>query len=93
MRLDEQEVRALRKALRGLSPVYIFGSRADDDARGGDIDVLIFSREPAFALARRVARDFFLECEEKIDVLVINPDAMTPEQQALLATLKLERFQ
>lgn len=92
MRLDEQEKQALYKAIQGVAPVYLFGSRTDDDASGGDIDILIYSREPAFELSRRVARDFFLECEEKIDVLVVNPDEITPEQQALINSLKLRRI-
>ncbi len=92
MRLDEQEKRALFKAVRGLGEVYLFGSRTDDSARGGDIDILIYSDEPAFELSRRVARDFFMECEEKIDVLVVNPDEMAPEQKAFIAGLKLERI-
>ncbi|MDX8409991.1 MAG: nucleotidyltransferase domain-containing protein [Mariprofundales bacterium] len=93
MRLDAQQKSALFKAIRGLSPVYLFGSRTDDAARGGDIDLLLYSHEPAFALSRRVARDFFLECEEKIDVVVVNPDAITPEQQALINSACLERIQ
>jgi len=92
MRLDEQEKQALFKAIQGVTPVYLFGSRTDDDARGGDIDILIYSREPAFKLSRRITRDFFLECEEKIDVLVVNPDAITPEQQALINSLNMRRI-
>jgi len=70
----------------------LFGSRTDGDARGGDIDILIYSREPAFALSRRIARDFFLECEEKIDVLVVNLDAITAEQQVLINSLNMQRI-
>lgn len=94
MRLDKVEKQALLNAISGIPAegVYLFGSRADDSRRGGDIDVLVFSEAPAFELSRQVAVRFFLECEEKIDVVVMNPRALTPEQEAFLATLKLEKI-
>ncbi len=92
MRLDEQEKKALFKAIQGVASVHLFGSRTDDNARGGDIDILVYSREPAFELSRRIARDFFLECEEKIDVLVVNPNKITAAQQAFISSLNLRRI-
>jgi hypothetical protein len=46
MRLTEAEIQALREALDGLpiERVFLFGSRTDDARRGGDIDVLLYSR-------------------------------------------------
>ena len=51
MRLTESEIRAIREELARLYPdaqVYLFGSRADDDVRGGDIDLLVVSDKLAF---------------------------------------------
>jgi len=51
MRLTESEIRAIREELARLDPdaqVYLFGSRADDGARGGDIDLLVVSDKLAF---------------------------------------------
>jgi len=94
MRLDPIERKALHNALKPvISPVFLFGSRVDDAARGGDIDILILSGDDPFALSRRVARDFFLHCEEKIDVVVMNPDSLTREEQAFLNSIRLERIQ
>lgn len=90
MRLDNVQRRALKLALKDLSikdEVYLFGSRVDDNKRGGDIDLLIYSQQPGFDLARRVTRDFFKNCEEKIDVLVVNPVDMTPEQALFVQTI------
>jgi len=89
MRLDSTERTALRKALAGINPeqVFLFGSRVDDRARGGDIDVLVFSQADPLKLSRRVATRFFMECEERIDVVVMNPRRLTAEQRAFLATL------
>jgi predicted nucleotidyltransferase len=45
MRLEPHEVEAIRGAARevfgGEAVVRVFGSRVDDDARGGDLDLLI----------------------------------------------------
>jgi uncharacterized protein len=90
MRLDHSEKLALDLALEGVpGEVFLFGSRTDDNARGGDIDLLVFSAEEPNRLARRIATRFFANCEERIDVLVVNPEAMEPEQRAFLRTLNL----
>lgn len=93
-RLDKEEERALRDALQssGATEAYLFGSRTDPRRRGGDIDVLVLSKEPPFELSRRIATRFFMRCEEKIDVVVMNPEALSLEQQAFLDTLKPVRF-
>lgn len=44
MRLSERMRRVLKKAISqsfGEVPVYLFGSRADDDLNGGDIDLAV----------------------------------------------------
>ncbi len=93
MRLDNKELNALEKAIENIDgEVYIFGSRVDDTRKGGDIDILILSREQPFSLSRRVAVNFFMECEEKIDVIVMDPDNLSMIQNAFLNTLKIERF-
>lgn len=90
-RLDGEERAALAAALAAVgSPrAYLFGSRADPAKRGGDIDLLVFSDADPFELARRIATEFFARCEEKIDVVVLDPTRLGAEQQAFLNTLKL----
>lgn len=59
MRLDQQERHALKRAVADIDvDVFGFGSRIDDQARGGDIDILIFSDDEPFKLSRRVTVDF-----------------------------------
>ena len=85
---------ALKKALAGVEgEFFIFGSRVDDEKKGGDVDLLIFSDEKPFALSVRVAARYFELCEEKIDVVVMDPNSLSAEQQAFLATIKRVRWQ
>jgi predicted nucleotidyltransferase len=93
MRLDNAQTSALEKALENVTgDVYLFGSRVDDRAKGGDIDILIFSAKNSFKLSQEVSVKFFMECEEKIDVTVMNPNKLTDDQQAFLATIKMEKL-
>ena len=46
MRLTDQEKEAIVNSIKSIdkdAEVYLFGSRADDSERGGDIDILILS--------------------------------------------------
>ncbi len=48
MRLTETQRQILVSAIRGRDPqaeIYLYGSRANDEARGGDIDLLVISNE------------------------------------------------
>ena len=42
------------------SAIYLFGSRADDKERGGDIDLMILTEEPADSrILRKIRIEFF----------------------------------
>jgi predicted nucleotidyltransferase len=46
MRLHPWQAEAIREVVHAFDPaahVYLFGSRVDDQARGGDIDLLVMS--------------------------------------------------
>ena len=46
MRLTDQEKESIVNSIKSIdkdAEVYLFGSRADDSERGGDIDILILS--------------------------------------------------
>ncbi|MBN2105271.1 nucleotidyltransferase domain-containing protein [bacterium] len=94
MRLDSFEKHALQNALRRVEgDVYLFGSRLDDEKRGGDIDLLVFSEQDAYELSKQVAVTFFMHCEEKIDVIVFNPNQLTKEQKAFFNSIEKVRIQ
>ncbi|MCX6150749.1 MAG: nucleotidyltransferase domain-containing protein [Ignavibacteriales bacterium] len=93
IRIDAAEKRALLYAIKDITEeVYLFGSRLNSLKKGGDIDILIFSTQNSLDLSRKISRKFFMECEEKIDVLVLNKENLTEEQKAFINTIKPVRI-
>lgn len=90
MRLLRQEDEALRHALQGVDgEAYLYGSRTDPNQKGGDIDLLVLARvDSPYRLAQAIAVRFRMLCDEKIDVLVVNPDQMATEQRAFLSLIR-----
>ena len=95
VRLDADESAALAYALSAAPPgeIALFGSRVEPHRRGGDIDVLLLTDAPAFETSQAMVVRFFSRCEEKIDVVVINPNTITPEQQDFLDRITRVRLQ
>jgi len=81
MRITEEERTEITRAISRQDPlavVYLFGSRADDRARGGDLDLLVLSE--TIGISERL--DILAELhgklgEQKID-LVVYPDLTSP---------------
>lgn len=93
LRLDAEEIRAIEAAIQDEdAPVFLFGSRVEPRRRGGDIDLLVLTGAPAFETSQRIATRFFFRCEEKIDVVVMNPACLTPAQQAFLDSIQAIRI-
>ncbi|KAF3981216.1 MAG: nucleotidyltransferase domain-containing protein [Methylococcales symbiont of Hymedesmia sp. n. MRB-2018] len=90
MRLYQDEKTALEQSLLGVDDeVYLFGSRTDDAKKGGDIDILIFSKKNAGKLAESISMKFLMLLDSKLDVIVFDKDNMTIEQTAFVNTLNL----
>ena len=74
MRLSQNEKRVIVEAVRKKDPaasVYLFGSRADDKARGGDIDLLVWSDKIGFREEWSIRRDILDAIGwQKLDLLV-----------------------
>jgi len=82
MRLQQNQIEVLKNKLQTLSSsakLYLFGSRVDDDARGGDIDLLIVSDTLTKKDLRVIRVDFFKHFgEQKLDILLDNGEFKNP---------------
>jgi predicted nucleotidyltransferase len=77
MRISEVEHQVIRRTIADIDPeanVYLFGSRANDNAKGGDIDLLVISQKirlmEKLALLAKLHQKLG---EQKIDLIVF-PD-------------------
>lgn len=84
MRLTDEQIQIIRQlsrhVARGECRVRVFGSRLDDAARGGDLDLMLELLEPvdnpaqlAAQMAAQVSRAMH---GRKVDVLISAPNLM-----------------
>jgi predicted nucleotidyltransferase len=94
MRLTNEQRRVIRESAAEVfgprARVLLFGSRLDDEEKGGDIDLLVASAEPVdepgLAAARMSAKIQARIGERKIDVLLSWPGShCSPAHSAALA--------
>lgn len=81
MRIKEHEKEILREAVREHDPdakVYLFGSRTDDNARGGDIDILVLSQRLTFRDKLRIKARIFESLEDQTIHMVLGRDTSDP---------------
>lgn len=82
MRLTDYQAQAITQLAHEIAgeqaQVRVFGSRLDDDARGGDLDLMLELSEPtaspALLAARFSARVTRLMQGRKVDVLLAAPN-------------------
>lgn len=74
MRLSDREVKAIKEVIGEKdikAKIYLFGSRVDDDKKGGDIDLLIFSEVLSQEDGWEIRCDLWEKIgEQKIDILI-----------------------
>ncbi len=82
MRLSTKEIETIKKSVKNISSeaeVYLFGSRVDDEKRGGDIDILIVSNRITKKDLRKVRVNFYKEFgEQKMDIVVDDGTFLSP---------------
>ena len=91
MRLSEEEKRIIRESIYSVDPdaeVMLFGSRVNDQAKGGDIDLLCLSQKIDRVNHRRIRRQISDRLGgQRVDLLV------KPDTRSAFVRLVLEEAQ
>jgi predicted nucleotidyltransferase len=89
MRLTECEASAIRESVHLFDPdaeIYLFGSRADDMKKGGDIDLIVISRRITRSERRKIKLNIYDKIgEQKIDI-IITPEITTAFQRIAVSS-------
>lgn len=89
MRLTEVEVSAIKDSVNKFDPdakIYLFGSRAEDMKKGGDIDLFVISKKITRAERRKIKLSIYDKIgEQKID-MVIAPEITTTFHRIAIST-------
>lgn len=90
MRLTAEEISAIKVAAAEVfgreAQVRLFGSRVDDEKRGGDIDLLLRVRPGQDSIEAEIAFKIALEArlgERKVDVLLTASDSPGSAMEAI----------
>ena len=74
MRLRPDEIKAIKEIIQSFdseAKIWLYGSRTDDSKRGGDIDLLIFSKKINFSDKLKIKSQLYQKIgEQKIDILI-----------------------
>jgi predicted nucleotidyltransferase len=85
--LTAAEITAIREEIGRLDPkaeVYLYGSRADDAARGGDVDLLVVSETLGFRDVLRLRRRILDRIGwQQLDLLVRRRDQLNEPMAAI----------
>jgi predicted nucleotidyltransferase len=88
MRLNSQDRHLIKQTIYQLDPqaqVYLFGSRVDDNKKGGDIDLLVLSTHLGFTAQKQIKLKLYeLIGEQKIDLIIAPEVSADPFIQLVL---------
>lgn len=91
MRLEKEQVEAIKRQAANWTPdadTFVFGSRTDLHARGGDIDLLLLSEKKVpLATLRHLRRAILDEIgEQRLDIVSFARTAENPFKDVALST-------
>ena len=95
MRLNENEIKSIKETFIKIfkdGDIYLFGSRLDDNIKGGDIDLFIINHKSQNILEDKL--DFLVTLkqligDQKIDILMSKDLNSRIEQEAINKGFKL----
>ena len=93
MRLSKKEIQVILRVAKEIYgegvEIYLFGSRINDEKKGGDIDLLVRgSSERKGVLARMLARLKYFLGDQKIDIIGDHEDSPVA-REALMTGIRL----
>lgn len=96
MRLTPHQAELIKTASQQVygenTQVFLFGSRADDSQRGGDIDLYIVPAQAETGLQQRLHLHALLQQqlgEQSIDLIIAKDPQRSIEQQAIQTGVRL----
>lgn len=81
MRLQKKEINLIVRSVRKMdnrAKILLFGSRVDDNKRGGDIDLLVISKKLNYSDGLKIRRMIFQEMDEQKMHLLIRKTPNDP---------------
>ena len=89
MRVSQPQAALLKKEIQARLPqgrVYVFGSRAHDTKRGGDIDILVVGSKRLSVLDRLKVRTAFYRAYgmQKVDIVSVTPEESSAFRDAVM---------
>ena len=86
MRLTSKEVKIIKNQIYkifGESEIFLFGSRVDDNLKGGDIDLYIITKNPSFAKKLRLKTTLEDLLFKPVDIVLSKDKNRLIEKEAL----------
>jgi predicted nucleotidyltransferase len=94
-RLDDEQKAGLKNLFSFMlenETAFLFGSRVDLSKKGGDVDILIFSERNYHDLSLLLTVKYQDICDERIDVVVMNPSNLKKENISFLKMITKVRI-
>jgi uncharacterized protein len=95
MRVKTEKLQFLKRSIKRYLPdaaIYLIGSRANDNLKGGDIDILVIGKKELTGQEKRNIKLAFYKGlgEQKLDIISLtNNDSSTFKKLALIDSVRI----